>query len=411
MGYTRNAIEGFSFQTFLKIAAAAVAIGKWAVIARVLTPETIGLFSLVTISLGVTEATTQTGVNLTIVRSKQSVRYFLDSAWVIAIIRGLVIGVVMIVLGYGLSLFFNQPELVMLVSLTALVPVIKGFINPSIIELQKELKFFLDASFRLVITMAEAFFAIVVAWTTHSIYALISSMIFAAIVEVALSFIFFKSKPRFVYQKSRGEEILQGAKWLSFSALFDYLNENLDNFLVGKLSGIRNLGLYHNAYAFAHRINYDQAKSVTHGTLPIYSKLQNNPSRLMRAFLRATVSTLLMVSVVSIPILLFPRFFVELLLGEQWVEIAGFLHWLVLAGIVQSFSALCYSLMMAKKAYGMVNLHLVSSVVLMAVLVTVMSRVSGLPGAAFAIFISRLINVPILIWQIVLLKNEHSQTN
>lgn len=407
MGYTRSAIEGFSFQSFLKIATAVVAVAKWAIIARVLSPEVIGLFSLVTISLGVTEATTQTGVNLTIVRSKQSVKYFLDSAWVISIIRGLVIGVVMIFLGFVLSKFFNQPELIILVSLTALVPVIKGFINPSIIELQKELRFFQDASFRLVVTIAEAVFAMAVAWFTGSVYALIGSMIFAALVEVALSFIFFKSRPRFIYQKSRGDEILHGAKWLSFSALFDYLNENLDNFLVGKLNGIRGLGLYHNAYAFAHRINYDQAKSVTHGTLPIYSKLYQNPSRLFRAFFKATSSTMLMVTLVSVPILLFPSFFVELLLGEQWLEIAGFLHWLVLAGIIQSFSALCYSLMMAKKAYKMVNFHLASSVLLMAILVSVFSNVNGLPGAAFAIFISRLINVPILIWQILTLKNEN----
>lgn len=407
MGYTRNAIEGFSFQTFLKIATAVVAIAKWAVIARVLTPETIGLFSLVTISLGVTEATTQTGVNLTIVRSKQSVKYFLNSAWVISILRGLVIGVIMILLGFILSKFFDQPDLLILVCMTALVPVIKGFINPSIIELQKELKFFHDASFRLAVTLSEAVFSIAVALLTKSILALIGAMIFAALVEVVISFIFFKDRPRFVYQKSRGEEILHGAKWLSFSALFDYLNENLDNFLIGKLTGVRNLGLYHNAYAFAHRVNYDQAKSVTHGTLPIYSKLQNNPSRLLRAFLKATLTTMVFVSAISVPLLLFPDFFVRLLLGEQWLEISGFLHWLVLAGIVQSFSALCYSLMMAKKAYLMVNLHLASSVVLMSVLVFFMSQSGGLAGAAFAIFISRLVNVPILIWQIILIKNEN----
>lgn len=407
MGYTRNAIEGFSFQTFLKVVTAVILVGKWAVIARALSPEIIGLFSLVTISLGITEATTQTGVNLTIIRSKQSVKYFLDSAWVIAIIRGLVIGVVMILLGFVLSRLFDQPELVILVSLTALVPVIKGFINPSIIGLQKELRFFHDAAFRLVVTLAEAVFAMIVAWLTGSIYALIGSMIFAALIEVGLSFVLFKTRPRFVYQKSRGAEILHGAKWLSFSALFDYLNENLDNFLVGKLTGIRNLGLYHNGYAFAHRVNYDQAKSVTHGTLPIYSKLQNNPSRLLRAFLRATLTTMLLVTVISLPLLLFPSFFIELLLGEQWVEISGFLHWLVLAGIIQSFSALCYSLMLSKKAYSMVNLHLASSVICMAVLVTIMSRTSGLEGASFAIFISRLINVPILIWQISLIKNEN----
>lgn len=407
MGYTRNAIEGFSFQTLLRIGSAVVTVAKWAVVARVLSPESIGIFSLVTISLGVTEATTQTGVNLTILRSKHSVDYFLDAAWVIAIIRGLVIGVVMILLGLVLAQFFNQPELVILIAITALVPVIKGFINPSIITFHKDLQFFQDALLRMVITAAEAVFAIVAVWLTHSVYALILAMVFAALFEVILSFIIFKARPHFIYRQSRGEEILQGAKWLSFSALFDYLNENLDNFLIGKLSGIRSLGLYHNAYSFAHRINHDQAKSVTHTTLPIYSKLQAHPSRMMKAFWRATLSTMLLVVAVSIPLLLFPQFFVFLLLGKQWVEIAGFLHWLVLAGVVQSFSVLCYSLMMAKKAYVYVNFHLASSVILMAIMVVVFNYYGGLPGAALAIFVSRLINLPILFWQIIKIKNEH----
>lgn len=406
MGYTKNAIAGFSFQTLLKLTTAVVIAAKWVVIARILSPEIIGLFSLVTICLGVTEASTQTGVNLTIVRSKQSVNYFLNSAWVIAIIRGLVIGIVMIGLGFLLGKFFGQPELVMLVSLTALVPVIKGFINPSIIEMQKELRFFQDTLFRLLIISAEVILAIGLVVVTKSILALIGSMIFAALVEVAASFIFFKDRPRFVYQQSRGEEILAGAKWLSFSALFDYLNENLDNFLVGKLIGLRGLGLYHNAYSLAHKINYDQAKSATFGTLPIYSKLQNHPARLMRAFFRATLTTMMIVVGASIPILMFPHFFVNLILGSQWLEITGFVHWLVWAGIIQSFSALCYSLFMAKKNYFSVNLHLAFSVVLMAVMVMTMSQNGGLGGAAMAIFLSRLIGVPILIWQVYRLNYE-----
>jgi len=174
---------------------------------------------LVTIALGVTEATTQTGVNLTILRSKQSVDYFLDSAWVIAIIRGMVIGIVMIILGFVLSNFFNEPDLLILISLTALVPVIKGFINPYIISMQKNLMFFNDSIYRFSTVFAEAIFAITVGYLTKSIYSLVGALIFAAVVEVIISFVFFSKRPQFVYRKSRGEEILQGAKWLSFSAL------------------------------------------------------------------------------------------------------------------------------------------------------------------------------------------------
>lgn len=406
MGYTKDALAGFSSQTILKVVTYGIVAVKMAVLARVLSPEIFGLFSLVTIALGLTEATTQTGVNLTIVRSKQSVDYFLDSAWVIAIIRGLVIGSLMIMLGFVLSSFYEKPELLLLVSITALVPVIKGFINPYIISMQKNLKFFADALYRFSFVFAEASFAVVVGYLTRSIFALVGSLIFAAVVEVIVSFVFFKKRPQFVYRKSRGGEILDGAKWLSFSALFDYLNENLDNFIIGKMTSLHNLGLYHYGYSLSHKVNHDFARSATHGTLPIYSKLQSHRSRLIKAFYKATTSTMVMVVLLSLPFLLFPELIIKLVFGDQWLGVAKFLHWLVLAGILQSLSAMFYSLFMARKAYFSVNLHLASSVITMVVLILLLMPNYGLVGATFAIFLSRLLNVPLLLWGFVKINNE-----
>jgi O-antigen/teichoic acid export membrane protein len=407
MGYTKDALAGFSFQTILKLATYVVIAIKMAVLARVLSPEIFGLFSLVTIALGLTEATTQTGVNLTIIRSKQSVDYFLDSAWVIAIIRGMVIGSLMIVLAFFLSSFFNEPDLLILISLTALVPVIKGFINPYIISMQKNLNFLHDALYRFTYIMAEASFAITVGYITKSIFALVGALIFAASVEVLISFVFFKKKPQFVYRQSRGKEILDGAKWLSFSALFDYLNENLDNFIIGKMTNLHSLGLYHYGYSLSHKVNHDFSKSAAHGTLPIYSRLQNSNKRLIKAFYKATGSTMLLVIGLSLPFLLFPNFVINLLFGSQWLEVTEFLHWLILAGIIQSFSVLFYSLFMAKKAYFSVNLHLASSVVTMVTLIMVFGPQYGLVGATFAIFVSRLLNIPLLIWGFLKIKNDN----
>lgn len=406
MGYTQSALSGFSWQTILKIAVYGLVALKMIVLARVLSPEVFGLFSLVTIALGVTEATTQTGVNLTILRSKHSVDYFLDSAWVIAIARGMIIGIIMILLGFFLSSYFVEPQLLILISLAALVPAIKGFINPSIVGLQKNLHFFKDGLYRLNNVFTEVLFAVIVGVLTKSIFALVGALIFSACIEVVVSFVFFEKKPRFVYQKSRGGIILSSAKWLGFSALFDYLNENADNFLIGKVMGVRSLGLYHYGYSLSHKVNFDFARSAIHGTLPIYAKLQSNKKRLLRAFYRTFGATLSLVVVGSLPLLFFPAFFVNLILGEQWLEVVGFVRPLVLAGILQSVAVLFYSLFIAKKDYLSINLHLGFTVVLMVSLVLWLSGLYGLQGAAAAIFISRLLALPILGWRFLKIKNE-----
>ena len=96
MGYTKNTISGFSWQTILKFLTMASILIKTMFVARILNPSDFGLFAIIAIALGIAEATTQTGVNLTIIQSKRSIKYFLDTAWVIAIIRGLIIGIIMV---------------------------------------------------------------------------------------------------------------------------------------------------------------------------------------------------------------------------------------------------------------------------------------------------------------------------
>ena len=66
VGYTKKAISGFSWQTVLKLLQSGLTVLKVSILARLLSPEDFGMFSLITIALGIVEAFTETGVNFTI---------------------------------------------------------------------------------------------------------------------------------------------------------------------------------------------------------------------------------------------------------------------------------------------------------------------------------------------------------
>lgn len=397
MGYTKHAVSGFSWQLVLKLAIAGITLIKVFFLARLLDPNAFGLFSLISIALGVSEATTQTGVNVTIVQSKRTMQYFVDTAWVIAIIRGLVIGSLMVVLGWLMSIFYNQPELFLLIGLASLVPVIKGFINPSIVLMQKELNFFADSGYRFSLVVIEGILAICLALILKSVMAMILALVGAAILEVVISFIFFSIKPQFHYVRSSGELIFRNAKWLSFSSLFSYLHENLDNVMVGKLTSTTALGVYHNAYGLGHKVNYDFVKSANHSTFPIFTKLATEPERALRAFLRSTGAMMTVAFLASIPLFLFPGFFVRLILGDKWLDAIPLIRWLVMAGFLQGLTSLMYNYLIAIKSYFIMNLHLMLTVILMVLLLLVLAPSSGLLGAVIAIFVSRLVTLPIII--------------
>lgn len=401
MSYTQKAITGFTWQGALKILITITTAVKISVLARILTPEDFGLFAIVAIALGVSESVTQTGVNYTILQSRHSTAFFLNTAWVIAIIRGFLIGIIMILLGMLTSYFFNNSALSIMTSLAALVPVIKGFINPSIVSFHKQLKFFQDSLYRLSLNVVDVIFAIILAIILKSVYALIFGMIIAAIYEVVISFIFIQEKPIFVYLPSRAKEIFKNTKWLSLSTIFNYFNENIDDFLLGKILGTHLLGIYHKSYQLSHKVNYEISQAIHHANLPIYSQINHHQERIKKAFIKTFLVTLILSIGFSLPLLFFPNLIVNILLGDQWLEAIPLIRPLVLAGIVQSMSLCCYTLLLGTKKLIPLNIHSLLTLILMVSLILILSQRQGSAvDAVIGIFIARLVTLPILFWSI-----------
>jgi O-antigen/teichoic acid export membrane protein len=399
MGYQQHAVAGFSWQSLQKIITAGLSFAKIFVLARLLTPEQFGLFSLIMITLGTTESVTQTGVNVTILQSKQPVQYFLDTAYVIAIIRGLVIGSLMVAMGYFMANYYQEPDLFPMITVISLVPIIKGFINPAIVSWQKNFNFAKDSSYHLLRLLVEALAQIALAWWLQSVWALVLGIIISALFEVFLSFVMLAERPVFHYIKSRGSQILHNARWLSASSLLNYLNDNLDDFLLGKVFGTHQLGIYHNAYALSHKANYEFSKSAYHGVAPIFNRLVQNreESRLRRAFFKTMFSTLLLVTGVSLPLLIWPETLIVWFLGQNWLAAASVLPWLTLAGIVHSLANIIYALLIAKKHYLYLNTHLLINVILMIVGIIYLGNRYGFQGAIMGVLLARLIALPIII--------------
>jgi len=395
MNYTKRAISGFSWQTVLKFSTYFLSMVKIYFLARLLDPSDFGLFSLVAVALGISESITQTGVNLTILQSKHSVKYFLNTAWVIAIVRGFIIGSLMILLGIGIRHTHNEPKLITITALAALIPVIKGFINPYIVIMHKKMMFFQDTIYRFSFLAVEILMSIAFGFWLKSAYALVWAMISSAIFEVIISFIFFKEKPVFEYIHSRAKMIFANTKWLSIGSLFNYLNENLDDFVIGKITSTYALGIYHNAYSLTHKANYQFSKSVHHGTIPIFTRMTGDLPRLRKAFFKTLGAYVLIVSLVSAPFFVFPELIVELLMGEKWLEAVPLMVPLVLAGITHGIIAVCYTLFLAKKKYKFLNLHLVFNLVLMTTLIIILGQRTGLSGSVQGILISRLCSLPL----------------
>lgn len=398
MGYRQRALSGFGWQTVLKIVSNAVVLGKIMVLARLLSPQSFGVFSLVTIALGLTEAVTQTGVNITLLQAKQRVELYINTAWVIAIIRGFGISCLMIAVGWGMSRFFADQSLFFMVALASAIPLIKGFINPMIVSLQKEFRFFSDTVYRFSLVVIDAGASVALVWLTGSVWGWILALVVTALFEVVISFFFFSKRPAFEFVWHWAEPILKHARAFAFSSVLSYLLENADNLIVGKLLGTYNLGLYQNTYSLTHELNYEVSKSVHHGSFPVMTKISDDQKRLRWGWLKSLGFTLGVGLLLSSPLLVAPGFFINLIFGAEWTAAIPLVRALIVAGLVQAVSMSCYTVLLARKQIVAMNVHMGLAFLAMVSGMLVLSGPYGLVGAVVGVAASRLAAIPLLLW-------------
>jgi len=403
MGYKRQVFNGFSLNGLVTFSTALAAAIKIFFLARLLAPHDFGVFSLIAVLLGSMESFTETGINTTIVQSEKSVNYFLDTAWVISIFRGFVIGILIMITGIGMRYVYHEEVLLSLAAVAAFVPAIRGFINPAVVGLQKELLFFRDSLYRLSLVVVDLIAALVFAFFLRSSMAFVLAMVSAALFEVSITFIFFGQKPRFVYVTSRAKEIFHNAKSLNLANALGYAVQNADNLMVGKLVSTTALGLYAQGYSLSHKFNLELAKSVQHATFPVYVRILRDQKRLQRAFWKSTLTSLVGFTAISLPFILFPKFIVDVILGGgKWSGVEVILPALAIAGLIQSFILMSQNLFTAVKQYFWLNLSLFVNIVTLIIFIWWLAPAGGLVGAVHGLIISRVITLAVVglgIWQ------------
>ncbi len=394
MGYTKHAIQGAGWNGALQVATTVLAALKIAILARILSPNDFGLFALVAVAIGIVESLTETGINQTIIQSKKSLSYFIDTAWVISIIRGLLISIIMILMGFAMRYIYDSPQLFVLVGVSSLIPLIKGFINPAIVSLQRDLRFFRDSVFKLLRLIVEVGSTIFLALILQSVFALVYGLIVSAVFEVVLTFVMFRERPKLIYLRSRAQEIFDNMRGLNLMAILSYVAENIDSLIVGKVVGTSALGIYQNTYGFTHKLNLQLSKSVQHSTFPVYTRIHQDLQRLRRAYLRTLGFSITAFILIAIPFFLFPRLTILILLGENWLEAVPLMRPLLLAGIVQSVVSISSALLVARREYFWLNTNLVITTLSMTVLVILLGSQFGLIGVVFGVLLARLLALP-----------------
>lgn len=375
-----------------------VALGRIAILARLLAPSQFGAFGIAAIVLAFLEIFTETGVNVFLVQEKNGTDKYINTAWVISIFRGILISAAILLVAPLISSFFNSPEALPLLYYIGLVPFLRGFINPSIIKFQKELQFNREFWLRTSVFILGSLVAVLLAIITRSAVSLIWGIIAGAFLEVMLSFIIVKPRPKFEFKLPLAKRIIGRGKWVTASGIFTYLSQQGDDAVVGKLLNTASLGLYQMAYKLSTLPLTEITQVAGKVTFPVFVRISDDLARLKRAFLKTTIATSLLIIPFGLILFLFPKEIITIILGKNWLEAVSVLKVLVIFGVIRAIEGVPNSMFLAlKKQKWVAKIHLVQLIGL-AIFIIPLTLKYGLVGAGIASIISTLVPLPLIVY-------------
>ena len=404
MGYTRSAIKGISWMSAFRMSSRVLSFIKIAVLARILTPFEFGIFGIASLLLVFLQILTETGINIFLVQTKDKIETYLDSAWVLSIIRGFIIFLVIVISAPFVSSFFKTPASLNIILLISLAPLITGFINPAEVSFQKDLKFNYEFWFRITLFFTDAAVSIVFALLTHSVYALVMGLLAGSILEVILSFYFIKPTPKLRFNMDQIKEIFHKGKWVTAYGIFNYFGENGDNIVVGKILGAPVLGLYQMAYKVSYLPISEITDVANRVIFPVYAKIEGDKKRLLAAFWKTTAIISIFTTIAGVIIFLFPLQIISIILGPQWISVASVLRILAVYAILRAALGPASAMFLAAGKQNYVTLMTFVRFSVLVITIYPLVLKYGMVGAGFSALFSALVEVPIILFLIVRIK-------
>src|SRR5262249_6349733 len=199
---------------------------------------------------------------------------FVNTAWTVQVIRGLSLWFGSGLLAWPMAYYYEQPTLLWLLPVCGLMALIGGFDSTAIYSLGRKLVrgpvVLLDLSTQVVCS------AVAIAWALWqpTVLALVIGGIASAVVRTILSHAALaESHNRFRWERTAWTELVGFGKWVFLSSTLTFVAYQADRLIIGKLTSMETLGLYHIA-AMLVALPTSLMGSLTSQLLfPLYSRL------------------------------------------------------------------------------------------------------------------------------------------
>ncbi len=312
-----------------------------AILARLLMPEEYGFVAMIAVFTNFAMIFAGAGLGSDIIRSDYRTTYH-KGLFTLSFYIGLGLFVLMSLLAYPIAVFYGNMKLIVPTIILSTQFVIRGMTMAHYALLMKQMRFNYIGKVTFHTTLMNIALMILMALLGFSYWSLIIPLLIMAFVR----YVFYARATKLPLKLYSGAHIVAAyrkARTIIWSIIgfnvIDYWARNLDNLLAGKMYGEASLGIYNRSFRFLDlslRLITRMFGTVLYPTL---KKLDEDGGPVLKEYL----NMLGVISLINFPagliLILFPKPFVLILWGNNWLEVVPFLPYFGLLILTQTVIA------------------------------------------------------------------------
>lgn len=305
------------------------------ILARVLQPADYGVIAMAFLVVGLLEAFMNVGAPQALVRLGATTNDFINSAWTLRGLQGLLMAGSMALAAPWAAEFFEEPRLRLVLWVLAAAQAGMGFTNIGMTLAYRDLQFSTEFKWLFSNKVASVSITLLSALFIQDYRALLIGIVGGYLVEFTLSYWLHPYRPR--WDTSRVKELWAVSKWLLFSGLGTYFLSRFDQLVAGKVGSTQQYGLYTVGADIGQLPTGEVGGTLARPLFPTLANLKHNWHDAERTALHMfnTINSVTMPLGVGLAVV--SQDATAVILGAKWTEAAPFLAGFALIGTIQSF--------------------------------------------------------------------------
>lgn len=315
------------------------------ILARLILPEQFSAVAMLSIFLAIAGDFISSGFPNALMRKIDRTQADCCTVFYFNIIVSVIVYIILYLITPWIARFYNLPELVAILRITALTLVIGAFGRIQYTLASANLDFKLITKLNLTATIISGIFGVIFAYLDFQVWALVLQSLISTTLGTILIWIKSSWRPSWTFSRASLSSFFSYGSKLLATSLLSTIFVNMYGVVIGKFFPAKDLAFYNRAVGVSNLVSSTPTSVLMTVTFPVLCKLQNNINDLRNKYRQMlSLSAFIMfplclcVGAVAYPL-------INVVYTEKWMEAAVLLQVLTFSAMLKPIHAINLSLL------------------------------------------------------------------